>query len=164
MIDYITKKQYNAYHCYVCGTKDKEGLHASFYELQSKRLLAVYHPKDTHGGYPGVLHGGVSSALLDEVMARSYQITHDDPWGMTATLNVKYLKKIPLIETLYAVGWVTQDKSRMFYTKAYITDGQTIFATSEASYFKVFVKDKLHEVGWEYVKDENVIESVTLPI
>ncbi|MGA0351744.1 MAG: PaaI family thioesterase [Acholeplasmataceae bacterium] len=163
MIDYITKKQLNAHHCYVCGTKDEEGLHASFYELKSDRLLAVYHPKPAHGGYPEVLHGGVTSSLLDEVMARSYQINHDDPWGMTADLKVRYLKKVPMIDTLYAVGWVIEDKSRMFYAQGYITDGKTIFATSEASYMKVYVKEKLNQVGWEMVEEPNIMTQVELP-
>lgn len=163
MIDIIIKKQLNAHHCYVCGTQNEDGLHASFYELQSKRLLAIYHPKPSHGGYPEVLHGGVTSSLLDEVMARSYQINYDDPWGMTAELKVRYLKKVPMLKTLYAVGWIVEDKSRMFYAKGYITDGKTVFATSEASYMKVFVKERLNSVGWEMVLDEHPVTSVELP-
>lgn len=163
MIDKVLSKQMNAHHCYVCGTKHEEGLHASFYVLASHRLLAVYHPKPAHGGYPGVIHGGVTASLLDEVMARAYQINHDDPWGMTVDLNVRYHGKVPVAETLYAVGWITEDKSRMFYAKGYITDGKTIFASSEASYIKVYIKDKLHTVGWEYIEDETPLKEVELP-
>lgn len=163
MIDTVIKKQLNAHHCYVCGTKDDDGLHVSFYELKSERLLGVYHPKSAHGGYPGVLHGGVTASLLDEVMARSFQIKHEDPWGMTANLNIRYLKKIPMIETLYAVGWVVEDKSKMFYAKGYLTDGKTVFATSEASYMKVYVKERLHEVGWSFVPDSHPFQDIELP-
>jgi acyl-coenzyme A thioesterase PaaI-like protein len=163
MKDTITRKLYNAHHCYVCGTKQKDGLHASFYVLKSKRLLTIYHPDQDHHGYPNILHGGITASLLDEGMARSIQIEADTPFGITTHLDITYKKKTPMNQTLYVVAWIVSNKSRMFYTEGYLTNGQDIFAYGKASYMKVDIEDIAPNIGFEMVLDSIPITTVELP-
>jgi acyl-coenzyme A thioesterase PaaI-like protein len=164
MTDVIIRKLYNAKHCYVCGTHQQEGLHAFFYVLESNRLLTVYEPKEAHFGYPGMLHGGVMSALLDEGMARAYQITHDEPFGVTMKLDVKYLKKVQTTKTLYVVAKVIKDTSKIFYTEGYLTDGIDIYAKADASYIKMHMEDVHIHMPYEMVIDQTPRKTVELPL
>jgi acyl-coenzyme A thioesterase PaaI-like protein len=41
------------------------GLHLSFYTDDEGRCVARFQPKPEHQGYPGQLHGGLISTLLD---------------------------------------------------------------------------------------------------
>jgi acyl-coenzyme A thioesterase PaaI-like protein len=62
----IMEKQPNSYMCFVCGIDNPIGLHLAFYTDDDGRCIAHFHPKPEHQGYPGQLHGGIISALLDE--------------------------------------------------------------------------------------------------
>lgn len=163
MIDQIVCRHPNAHHCYVCGTQQDEGLHVEFYELKSKRLLTIYHPVHAHQGYPKVLHGGIAASLLDEGMARVYQIFHQDPWGMTIDLNIRYLKQMPMDETLYVISELTKDRSRMYEVKGYITNGKEIYAKATASYIKVYVYEQLKSLGYEILENNLPFHEIELP-
>jgi acyl-coenzyme A thioesterase PaaI-like protein len=162
--EYIVRKLYNAKHCYVCGTDNKDGLHASFYVLSSNRLLTVYRPKKDHHGYPSILHGGIIASLLDEGMARVSQVFYDQPFGVTVKLNVDYLKKTPTDKVLYVVSEMKEDKSRIFYASAYVTDLETIYARGEASYMKVPLNSTLYDIPYEMVVDQEALEEISLPL
>jgi hypothetical protein len=42
------------------------GLHLRFYTDDEGRCIARFRPKPEHQGFPGQLHGGIVSTLLDE--------------------------------------------------------------------------------------------------
>jgi len=45
------------------------GLKGSFYELENKELVCIFTPSEMHQSYPGRLHGGITTAILDETIA-----------------------------------------------------------------------------------------------
>jgi acyl-coenzyme A thioesterase PaaI-like protein len=59
------EKQPNSRMCFVCGVDNPIGLHLSFYTDDEGRTVARFRPKPEHQGYPGHLHGGLISTLLD---------------------------------------------------------------------------------------------------
>ena len=58
-------------------------------------LVARFEPKAGHRGPPGFLHGGIAATVLDETMA-SVGWAMDDVPCVTATLELKYRKPVPL--------------------------------------------------------------------
>ena len=58
-------------------------------------LVATFEPKAHHRGPPGFLHGGIAATVLDETMA-SVGWAMDDVPCVTATLELKYRKPVPL--------------------------------------------------------------------
>jgi acyl-coenzyme A thioesterase PaaI-like protein len=101
-------------HCLVCGAENPFGLHGCFYELADDELLGVFHPRDEHQSYPGRLHGGISTAILDETIGRAITIAHPGTWGVTATLTVRFRAPLPLGEEIRAVARITRDTTRLF--------------------------------------------------
>ena len=100
--------------CMVCGRDNDSGLKARFYELEDGELLGVFTPLPEHQGYPGRLHGGMSSALLDETMGRAINIAEPDAWGVTVKLSVKFRKPVPLDSDVRAIARITKVGSRLF--------------------------------------------------
>lgn len=91
----ISGKQPNSKMCFVCGLKNPFGLKASFYETSTKELIALFKPSEFHQGYPGRLHGGIASAILDETIGRAIMINHENEvWGVTLEFTAKYRKQI----------------------------------------------------------------------
>jgi len=60
------EKQPNSRMCFVCGINNPIGLKLKFYTDDEGRCIARFQPKPEHQGYPGQLHGGIISTLLDE--------------------------------------------------------------------------------------------------
>jgi len=113
---YIVKaKQPNSKMCLVCGLKNEFGLRSFFYELDNGELLAVFKPAKTHQSYPGRLHGGVATAILDETIGRAIMMKYaEDIWGVTMEFTTRYKQPIPLDEELRVIGRVTKETSRHF--------------------------------------------------
>jgi len=111
----ITHKQQNSKMCLVCGLKNPYGLKGSFFELDNGELVCIVTACEEHQSYPGRLHGGITTALLDETIGRAIMINHDDNlWGVTVELTVKFKKPIPLDKELRVVGRITSESSRFF--------------------------------------------------
>ncbi len=100
--------------CVVCGVQNDAGLHARFYELEDGTLLGVFTPLDQHQSYPGRLHGGIASTILDETIGRAINIRDHNAWGVTVELSVRFRKPVPLDSEVRAIGRITKDSSRLF--------------------------------------------------
>lgn len=100
--------------CMVCGMENSSGLKARFFELDDGELLGEFTPAADHQGYPGRLHGGIASTLLDETIGRAISIGDPDVWGVTIELTVKFRKPVPLDEPVRAFGRITKDGGRSF--------------------------------------------------
>ena len=135
----VTKKQQNSKMCFVCGLKNTAGLKASFYETGDNTLVATFTPGEAHQSYPGRLHGGIASTILDETIGRAIMIgSSSEIWGVTLELTVEYKKPIPLDVELRVTGRITEENSRLFYGSGEILlpDG-TVAATGRGKYMKV---------------------------
>jgi len=134
----ITKKQQNSNKCIVCGLNNGLGLKASFYELENGELVAIFKPVDEHQSYPGRMHGGIASAILDETIGRAILIKDESMWGVTTELTLKYKKPVPLNEELKVVGRITKDSRRLFEgTGEIILKNGDVAVIAEGKYIKM---------------------------
>lgn len=139
MIHQIVGKQHNSKLCFVCGLKNKFGIHAHFYVTENQELIALFTPSEEHQSYPGRLHGGIASAILDETIGRSILNKYETAvWGVTIDLNVKFKKPIPLNEELKVIGRITNENNRMFEgTGEIILSNGDVAVTAQGKYLKV---------------------------
>lgn len=135
----VTGKQPNSKMCLVCGLKNPFGLHTSFFELDNHELLAIFTPREEHQSYPGRLHGGITSTILDETMGRAIMIkSSGEVWGVTVELNIRFKKPVPLDQELRVIGRITKDSSRFFEgTGELLLEDGTIGAEGHGKYLKV---------------------------
>ena len=164
----VTGKQPNSKMCLVCGLKNPFGLHTSFFELDNNELLAVFTPREEHQSYPGRLHGGITSTILDETMGRAIMIkSAGEVWGVTVELNIRFKKPVPLDQELRILGRITKDSNRFFEgTGELLLDDGTIAAEGHGKYLKVPL-DKIADFDvdaqeWRVIMTENDPESVEL--
>ena len=100
--------------CLVCGVDNRFGLGARFLELEDGRLMGIFEPREEHQSYPGRLHGGIASAILDETIGRAVNLTDAEAWGVTIELTLKYRKPVPLDRPIRAIATITKDSGRVF--------------------------------------------------
>jgi acyl-coenzyme A thioesterase PaaI-like protein len=131
--------------CMVCGTDNPAGLHARFYQLEGDELLGVFEPVEAHQGYPGRLHGGIASTVLDETIGRALNMTEPESWGVTVELTVRFRQAVPLDRPLRAVGRITRNSSRLFEgTGEIVLDDGTVAVEASGKYMKMGI-DRIAE-------------------
>lgn len=165
----ITRKQYNSKLCFVCGLKNNSGLKASFYETENGELVATFTPRAEHQSYPGRLHGGLASAILDETIGRAVMVGNDrEIWALTVELNLSYKKPIPLGVELRVVARITEENSRFFHgTGEILLPGGETAVSARGKYMKAPLEkiadfDRT-ENEWTVVHDKADPESIELP-
>jgi acyl-coenzyme A thioesterase PaaI-like protein len=105
--------QSSARDCFVCGVNNPFGLHIQFFEAKPGEVEADFSIPETFQGYPGIVHGGVVAAILDEAAGRSHMGTGKQPRFMfTAKLEIRYRKNVPVCQWLRLVGNAGLSKAR----------------------------------------------------
>jgi uncharacterized protein (TIGR00369 family) len=97
--------------CFGCGTRNPIGLHLKFEEVEGK-YVTTFTAGSEHQSYDGIVHGGIISTLLDEVMAR--YISEQGIKAVTARLDVRFRQATPIGQELIISGWVTGQRSNMY--------------------------------------------------
>jgi len=100
--------------CFVCGRENPVGLHIQFYEdHEAHQIVVPLTIPAQYQGYPGIAHGGILATILDETSGRALMmVTEDDPFWVTAKLELRYRRPTPTETPLTVVGWVVKQRSR----------------------------------------------------
>ena len=138
----VTRKQPNSKMCLVCGMKNPHGLKAFFYETAANELIALFTPRAEHQSYPGRLHGGITTAILDETIGRAIMMKYDEGfWGVTVEFTTRFKKPVPTDQELRVVGRITKEDSRFFEGKGEIVlPSGEVAATGFGRYIKMPLK------------------------
>ena len=106
-------KQPNSDYCFVCGRKNEIGLYMTFYDNGRDQVVADYTVHERYQGYPGIVHGGVVAAMLDEVIGRVSMIGDPHHFMMSVKLEVKYRHPVPTHTQLKVVGRIVRLRGRL---------------------------------------------------
>lgn len=155
----MISKQPNSRHCFVCGIESPIGLKLKFYETAPGEVTADLNLPNIYQGYPGIVHGGVIAAMLDEAAGRAHMGPVDSPRFMfTARLDIRYRKNVPVGQPLRLVGRAGLTKSRTSEASSAIYDLEgTLLA--DADVLLVNVPDRiiqsmdLTDLGWKVYPD-----------
>lgn len=143
--------------CLICGLENPVGLHLHIYETEPGIVESTYTAPEHFQGYPGVLHGGIVAAIIDELSGRAHM--GSDPLNprfmFTAKLEVKYRKNVPIGRPLKIIGRAGKTKSRSAEAWAGIYDAETDELLAEGSTLLINVPEeqfdtsRLSELGWK---------------
>ena len=155
----VIRKQNNSDMCVVCGVKNGFSLGTKFYHVEGDLMVGVVTGRDEHQSYPNRMHGGMISALLDEVVGRAINVVEPEAFGVTSEINVKFKKPVPLNEEIRIVGHLTKNTRLVFQAEGFIEDRNgTILATGSATYIKMTAEkiagEPLTEEQYFLVPDE----------
>ena len=160
-------KQPNSHHCFICGLRNESGVQVAFYDTTTEtgepEIFARFQGLENHQGYPGRMHGGVATGVLDEVIGRAINTgkSQDEPtiWGVAVELNTRFHKPVPLGVELTARGRITGVRRRLFEGSGeiYLGDG-SVAVSAEARYLKLPLTEisdiDPQELGWRVYPDE----------
>lgn len=140
--------------CFVCGVGNDNGLQMKFFSTGESSCRAEVTLDAQFQGYPGIAHGGIVAAILDEALGRAPFSGDPNRFMFTGKLEVRYRKTTPLHTPLIVNARIDKDRGRMVTTRAEIIlpDG-SVCAEGEATLLAV-PAEMLNQidakaVGWQ---------------
>lgn len=106
-------------YCFGCGTDNPIGLKLDF-QWDGDLFWGDFVPQKEHQGYPGMTHGGIIAALLDEVMANGF--FYKGLVVVTAEMTVRYIHKVPIGEQIRLYSRQLSQHKRLYEVEGWIED------------------------------------------
>lgn len=120
--------------CFGCGADNPKGLGLAL-RLEGEVLKAEFTAEPQHQGWPGVMHGGVVSALLYEVLENVAY--YQGKTTMMKSMSTDYRRPGPIGKELALAARITGQSGRKLSTSATLTDGETTIAKGTAELVEV---------------------------
>lgn len=128
----------NEHNCFGCGTLNLHGLQLVLHnDDDGNGVWTHFTPDLRFEGYGGMIHGGILSTVLDEVMAWSlYRI---GAWGVTAEMQIKFRQPVRVGEETRATGRIVRDRGRIFELSGDIrrVSDNALLAEATGTFFRV---------------------------
>ncbi len=122
--------------CYVCGPENPSGLQVPFAPEGSNGSRAAYTARSEHGGWPGILHGGVTFSLMDEALG--WALYFHGLSGVTARVETRFRQPIPIGTDLVIRAWTIERRRRIVTARAEIrgaSEDRPLLAEADATMF-----------------------------
>jgi acyl-coenzyme A thioesterase PaaI-like protein len=127
---------------WVHGLRNSTGLHLQ-YDLEDDanayagvRVVSEWTPGPDHVGFPGFVHGGLLSAVLDDAMGRSTAIFKK--WVVTGRMNVRYRSGAKVGQPLRLEAWITRMSRRLMTANSQLLSAEgELVAEADATYLPV---------------------------
>lgn len=123
-------EQLDLSHCFGCGKDNPRGLHLVKRSEGGKAVMELVVDRD-HCGFPGMLHGGLSCVMLDEVMC--YAILDRGMVAVTLSVQVEFLRPGRQGHTMRVEGWVETVEGRNIRCASLVVDVDAGHAVAKAT-------------------------------
>ena len=112
-------------HCFVCGFHNPVGLKLNFqYDEQNREVVSKTIFNRHFQGWQGVLHGGLISTVLDEIMIKA--AAQKGLKCVTVELNVRFKKPALLGKEFTIKGKIKEIRKRLVFAESSLTDADNI--------------------------------------
>lgn len=124
-------------HCFGCGPDNADGMQLRFrFDEANHRALCDFSLPRRYQGPPNHSHGGIIATILDETMGKVNKLRN--VIALTKSMNIEYLKPVPLETPLLAVGFEKKVDGREHHNAAEIrSQSGEVLARSEGVFIAV---------------------------
>ncbi|MBW1981344.1 MAG: PaaI family thioesterase [Deltaproteobacteria bacterium] len=120
--------------CFACGSNNPLGLKMQFY-CQGNKVCSDVVVEQHHVGWQNMVHGGIISTLLDEIMSWTV-LYFRKVFAVTRQIKVKYLRPTPVGTPLTVQGEILgETEKKAIHTSGVLLDSRgKKLARSEAEF------------------------------
>jgi uncharacterized protein (TIGR00369 family) len=122
-------------HCFACGYLNEHGLHADITTNDDNTSYCKITVPSRFQGWKGMVHGGIISTLLDEISI--YACRKISLRGVTAEIDVKFRKPVPIDTELELKAKVTEIRRKMVSVQAELLVDGVVHATADTKVFNL---------------------------
>ncbi len=118
--------------CFICALDQTGGLRLQFTSQADGAVCAEFGCNSTYEGYPGMVHGGVISAVLDGAMTNC--LFAQGQVAVTADLHVRFRHPLYLGRPAFVKAWITRTAAPLFVLMAEIVQDGQVRATATGKF------------------------------
>lgn len=133
--------------CFGCGPRNPSGLRLRF-EREGDAVTTTFRTREEHQGFPGYVHGGIITALLDETMSRVSLL--DDRWAMTARIDVRFRRPVMVDQEVTAVAEKLEEWHGFVEVRGRVLLPDGKVAASASGTFAYLGEEALAQMSEEY--------------
>jgi acyl-coenzyme A thioesterase PaaI-like protein len=114
------------FQCFGCSPRNAAGLALSMYRIGSDQLGTDVTFSETYESYPSVVHGGIVSVLVDELMGDLIALDRGF-LAFSVTLRTKFLRPLRTHTPYRATARIAREADGVVYAEADVSgpDGET---------------------------------------
>jgi acyl-coenzyme A thioesterase PaaI-like protein len=145
--------------CFVCGQRNPYGLHLVF-RLDQNSIVADFQPREEHQGFPGIIHGGIVAAVLDEALGRTSLLGDNQEWTMTGRLEIRYRRYVPYGPLLRVRARLDEERKRMLQASGVLTlaDDESVALAEAQGAFLPLASNMVDTIMRDYPGLRNFID------
>jgi uncharacterized protein (TIGR00369 family) len=123
--------------CFGCGPDNESGLHLEFHlNEERQRFECFFVLPHRFEGPPAHSHGGIIASILDEAMGKVSKLR--SIIAVTGTMQVNYIRPVPLSTPLITEGWEVGVNGREHFRAAEIRNVKgEVLATSTGTFIEI---------------------------
>lgn len=121
--------------CFVCGRENQIGLKAEFaLDPERRRAETRVSIGAEFQGWQGITHGGIVSALLDEICAQACMCCGLSV--VTSEIKIRYKAPVPTGSVVTVIGEVVGERHRLVDAKGWVELDGKIMAEAEVVMYR----------------------------
>lgn len=121
--------------CFVCAPDHPFGLGVIFAHTAKGKVESVFPCNAPFQGFPGNLHAGIVSMLLDSAMAHALMAEGIE--AVTTDIQVRFLLPVELDQEARVTGMVRLRKGPFNHMTACLSQGGKVRATARGRYYEI---------------------------
>ncbi len=123
--------------CFVCGRENPIGLKLTSYKEEDGTITSRFSIGKEYTGWKNIVHGGIISTILDEVMVWApWALTGD--YYFTGEMTVRFIKPLTAGKEVTATARTENSRRRVVETSAELKDDEgTVYATAKGKYISI---------------------------
>lgn len=128
----------NSKYCFVCGLENKDGLKLMLESPAAGQVTGRISVPGKFQGWPGIVHGGIIAAILDEAAGRTATEQVPKHVYLTGTMNVRYRHPVKCETPLLVEAEMVSRKGRVVTSRSRLMDEtRSVLAEAEIIYVQL---------------------------
>jgi len=118
--------------CVVCSLTNNKGLHLEFVSTNNGGITATFQCDEAFEGYPGVLHGGVISSILDGAMGHCMFARGQA--SVTAEMTIRFRHPVVTNQDATVSARIARSSHPLYLLEAEILQAGQVKVTAKAKF------------------------------
>jgi len=154
------KRLANSKYCFVCGIENADGLKLVLQSEEEGRVSGKISIPQKFEGWPGIVHGGILTAILDESAGRTIETQpYPKETFLTGTITVRFRHPAHSHTPLLVEAELIKRQGRVAVAKSQILDeSRLVLAEAEVTFVKLQIEIGVDHTGrtdeWVMVQGE----------
>jgi uncharacterized protein (TIGR00369 family) len=119
--------------CIACSLTNTNGLHLKFDVADDKSVKADFKYNKVFEGYPGILHGGIISSILDSAMCNC--MFARGKVAVTAEMAIKFRHPVKTCKKATVSARITQSSHSLYLLEAEIVQNGEVKVTTKGKFY-----------------------------